>query len=171
MAMTRTVLLCLLAAMLAACAPMSQEIRREAASSPPFAEIRKDPDRYRGTVVIWGGLIIETTNRENSTVLTVIQTALDFEERPTDLDRSEGRFIVTVDRFLDPGIFKKGREVTVGGEIAGKETRPVGDIEYVYPVVRGRELKLWQRRIAYPPYYYDPWSWGPPFYPWGPYGW
>jgi outer membrane lipoprotein len=146
---------------------MSQEIRREAAASPPFAEIQKNPDKYRGTVVIWGGVVFETTNHENSTLLKVMQTALDFEERPTDLDRSEGRFIITVDRFLDPGIFKRGREVTVGGEIAGKEIHPIGTIQYVYPVVRARELKLWAHRIAYPPFYYDPWYWGPPYSPWG----
>jgi outer membrane lipoprotein len=170
MAMTRTVLLCLLAVSLAACSPLSKEIRREAASSPPFAEIQKDPDKYRGTVVIWGGLIIDTANRETSVVLKVMQTALDFEQRPTDLDRSEGRFIVIVDRFLDPVIFKKGREITVGGEITGKEIHPIGGVQYVYPVVRARELKLWPQRIVYPPYYYDPWYWGPPYDPWRPWG-
>ena len=170
--MTKTghVLLCLLTAALMACAPMSQEIRREADASAPFAEIQKDPDRFKGSVVIWGGLIIETTNLKDSTVLKVMQTALDFQKRPSDLDRSEGRFIVVVDRFLDPDIFKKGREVTVGGEVSGKETHPIGEIRYTYPVVRAKEVKLWEKGLPYPPYYYDPWYWGPPYYPWRPWG-
>jgi len=157
---------------LAACAPVSQEIRREAEASAPFTEIRKDPERFKGAVVVWGGVIIETVNRQGSTAVRVMQTALDFQGRPTDLDRSEGRFIVVVDRFLDPDIFKKGRELTVGGEIAGSETHPIGEIRYVYPVVRASELKLWEQRIPYPPYYYDPWYWGPPYpwRPWGPWG-
>ena len=60
-------------------------------------------------VIIWGGVIIDTTNLKESTAIKVMQTALDFQERPTDLDRSEGRFVILVDRFLDPDIFKKGR--------------------------------------------------------------
>jgi len=162
----------LLLAGLAACAPVSQEIRREAEASAPFSEIRKNPEKFKGAVVLWGGVIIETVNRQDSTSVRVMQTALDFQGRPTDLDRSEGRFIVVVDRFLDPDIFKKGRELTVGGEIAGSETHPIGEIRYVYPVVRASELKLWEQRIPYPPYYYDPWYWGPPYpwRPWGPWG-
>jgi len=172
MAVTRIIegILCIVLAGLAACAPVSQEIRREAEASPPFSEIQKDPERFRGSVVVWGGVIVETTNREGSTALKVMQTALDFQKRPADLDSSEGRFIVVVDRFLDPDLFQKGREVTVGGEIAGRETHPIGEVSYVYPVVRARELKLWEQRVPYPPTYYDPWYWGPPYYPWRPWG-
>jgi len=169
MAVTRAigVVLLALAACLAACAPLSQEIRREAQASAPFSEIRKDPEKFRGSVVVWGGVIIETVNRQDSTAIRVLQTALDFQGRPTDLDRSEGRFIVVVDRFLDPDIFKKGRELTVGGEIAGSETHPIGEVLFVHPVVRARELKLWEQRVESPPHFCDPWFWGPPC-PWGP---
>ncbi len=97
----------LLLAGLAASAPVSQEIRREAEASAPFSEIRKTPEKFKGAVVLWGGVIIETVNRQDTTSVRVMQTALDFQGRPTDLDRSEGRFIVVVDRFLDPDIFKK----------------------------------------------------------------
>lgn len=158
----------ILLAALAACAPMSQDIRRQADESAPFAEIQKNPDKFSGMVVIWGGVIIETTNLKESTVIKVMQTALDIQGRPTEPDRSEGRFIILVGRFLDPDIFKKGRQVTVGGEIAGKETQPIGEIQYIYPVVRAKELKLWELPVPYPPYYYDPWYWGP--YPWRPWG-
>jgi outer membrane lipoprotein len=157
-----------LLAVLTACAPMSQDIRRQADQSAPFSEIQKSPDKFNGMVVIWGGVVIEITNLKESTAIKVMQTALDSQERPTDLDRSEGRFIILVDRFLDPDIFKKGRQVTVGGEIIGKETQPIGEIQYIYPVVRAKELKLWEQPVPYPPYYYDPWYWGP--YPWRPWG-
>ncbi len=156
-------------AVLTACAPISQDIRKQAEASAPFAEIQKDPDRFRGTVVVWGGVIVETTNLKESTAIKVMQTSLDFQERPTDVDRSEGRFIIRVDRFLDPDIFKKGRQVTVGGEIVGRETQPIGEIQYSYPVVQAKELRLWEQPVPYPPYYYDPWYWGP-YYPWRPWG-
>jgi outer membrane lipoprotein len=57
----------------------------------------------------------------------------------------------------------------VGGEISGRETQPIGEIQYTYPVVQAKELKLWEQPVPYPPYYYDPWYWGPP-YPWRPWG-
>ena len=148
---------------------MSQDIRRQADESASFSEIQKSPDRFRGTVVIWGGVIIETTNLKESTAIKVMQTALDFQRRPTNLDRSEGRFVIRVDRFLDPDIFRKGREITVGGPVAGYEVHPIGEIQYTYPVVQANELKIWEKRIDYPPYYYDPWYWGPP-YPVAPLG-
>jgi outer membrane lipoprotein len=160
-----------LLAVLTGCAPMSQDIRRQADESAPFLEIQKNPDKFMGTVVIWGGVIIETTNLKESTAIKVMRTALDIQERPTNLDSSDGRFIILAGRFLDPDIFKKGRQVTVGGEIAGKETQPIGEIQYIYPVVQAKELKLWEQPVPYPPYYYDPWYWGPyPWRPWGPWG-
>jgi len=158
-----------LLAALAACVPLSQEIRRQADESPPFSEIQKNPDKYQGEMVIWGGVIIETMNRKESTTIKVMQTALDYQKRPTELDRSAGRFIIRVDRFLDPDIFRKGREITVGGPVAGYEVHPIGEIRYNYPVVQASELKIWEKRVDYPPYYYDPWYWGPP-YPWRPWG-
>jgi len=156
-------------AALAACVPLSQDIRRQADESAPFSEIQKNPDKFRGTIVVWGGVIIETTNLKESTAIKVMQTALDIQRRPTDLDRSEGRFVIRVDRFLDPDIFRKGREITVGGPVADYEVHPIGEIRYTYPVVQASELKIWEKRVEYPPYYYDPWYWGPP-YPWRPWG-
>lgn len=167
------VILLILVAALGSCVPLSQDIRRQAAEGAPFAKIQKNPGAFRGTIVVWGGVIIETTNRMESTAIKVMQTALDFQMRPMDLDRSEGRFVIRVDRFLDPDIFTKGREITVGGPVAGEEVHPIGEIRYTYPVVQASELKIWEKRVEYPPYYYDPWYWGPyPWRPWGrPYGW
>ena len=168
---TGSFVLIILLTALTACAPLSQDIRRQADKSAPFSEIQKNPDAFRGTVVIWGGVIIEIANLKESTAIKVLQTDLDIQERPTEPDHSEGRFIVRVERFLDPDIFKKGRQITVGGEISGKEIQPIGEIQYVYPVVQAKELKLWEQPAPYPPYYYDPWYWGPyPWRSWGPWG-
>ena len=129
---TRVIFFFFLAA-LAACVPLSQDIRRQADESPPFSEIQKNPDKFRGTIVVWGGVIIETTNLKESTAIKVMQTALDIQRRPTDLDRSEGRFVIRVDRFLDPDIFRKGREITVGGSVADYEVHPIGEIQLHLP--------------------------------------
>ena len=46
------------------------------------------------------------------------------------------------------GWTKKGKEITLAGEIVGKETKPLGKTEYTYPVVLVKQLHLWKR-----PYY------------------
>jgi outer membrane lipoprotein len=110
------------------------------------------------------------------TVLVIRQTDLDIEKRPKDLDRSAGRFLVKSGGFLDPEIYKGGREITVGGELAGQEVLPLGDTKYSYPVVIAKEIYLWEKRqliIPYYPYWWDyPYGWyGYPHWRYPPYGW
>jgi outer membrane lipoprotein len=151
-------------ALVTACTPFPHKLLREATPAVSLPDVQKDPDLYKGKVVIWGGIILETLNREKETVIKVIQTDLDFQKRPINVDKSLGRFIVRYKGFLDPYIFDKGREVTVAGIIIGKEEQTIGEILYVYPVVDSQGVHLWEksREIMYD----DPWFWGPP-YPWG----
>ena len=156
------------------CAPFSQEVMKEVDRDIPFPEVLKNPEAFRGKGVLWGGVIVETVNRQEDSLVVVMQTELDFQKRPKDLDRSPGRFIARRSGFLDPAIFGKGREVTVAGTVAGREERPVGQVLYAYPLVDALDIRLWDKIEPVP---YDPWFWGP--YPyWGypywrrhPYGW
>lgn len=149
------------------CSPISQEIITQVDQTLTLTEILKSVDHYKGKMVLWGGVIVETIHRPEETLIIVTQTALDYEKRPKNPDQSEGRFIVIKRGFLDPAIYATGRTITVAGEVSGKEELPLGEILYVYPVVTATQLILWQK-LEYPPYYYDPWYWEPyPF--WGPY--
>jgi outer membrane lipoprotein len=156
----------LAASLLGACAPFSKDIMRRVDPTLTFAEIQKDPQRYLGKVVLWGGVIVETENRKDETLLKVMRTELDYEKRPMNRDRSTGRFIVRAGGFLDPAIYREGREITAAGEVAGKEVLPIGGIMYTYPVILAKEIRLWEKQIAVP-YDYPPWFWGP--YPYGDY--
>ncbi len=163
--------LLLMALLLTACAPFSKRVMSEVNPTIPFADVLKDPDRYKGQTVLWGGVIIETTNREGETLIKVRQTNLDLEKSPINTDKSAGRFIVRYHGFLDPAIFDKGREITVVGTLSGKEEQALGEARYLYPVVDSKELRLWEKRREVSPY--DPWFWGPPYdfgYPY-PYPW
>jgi outer membrane lipoprotein len=156
----------LAASLVGACAPFSQDIMRRVDPALTFAETQKDPQRYLGKVVLWGGVIVETENRKDETLLKVMRTELDYEKRPVNRDRSAGRFIVRAAGFLDPAIYREGREITLVGEVAGKEVLPIGGIMYTYPVILAKELRLWERQAGVP-YGYPPWFWGP--YPYGYY--
>jgi outer membrane lipoprotein len=85
-----------------------------------------------------------------------------------NLDRSEGRFILKQNDFLDPVIYAQGREITVVGEVVGKEDLPLGKIRYDYPVVMAEHCVLWEKPGYYYPssypyhYYYGPyWDYNP----------
>lgn len=152
------------------CAPFSREIMERVDPSLTIREIQKNPQLSRGKMVLWGGVIAETVNQKNETVLKIIQTELDFQKRPVNPDKSSGRFIVQTPGFLDPAIYTQGRQITVLGEVVGKEVHPLGGIEYIYPVILAKEIQLWERaEVGYP--IYPSWYWGPYPYRWHRYPW
>ena len=163
-------ILLLMAGVMVSCAPLSREIMSQVDETLTFQVVQQDPDRHVGKTVLWGGVVADITNKQNETDLKVRQTGLDIEKRPKDLDRSAGRFIVRYTGFLDPAIYQAGREVTVAGEVVGKEVLPLGKIQYSYPVILAKEIHLWEKPEPlrpYYPYYWDPF-WSPYWYPyWG----
>lgn len=73
--------------------------------------------------------------------------------------------------LLHPAIYKKEEKITLAGEIIGKQTKPLGNAEYTYPVVMIKQLHLWRKKRLYPlpyylggPYWHDPW-YGPWYVP------
>jgi len=148
------------AALVVSCAPFSQEMMRQVDESLTFREVQKDPQPFGGKTVLWGGVIVDTANRKDETLIHVMQTELDYEKRPKNLDSSGGRFLVRYNGFLDPVIYSKGREITVAGEVVGKDVLPLGAIQYAYPVLLAKEIRLWEKRPlimpVYPPWYWDP---------------
>jgi len=153
------------------CAPViSKELRSQVAREITFKEILKDPEGYKGKVVLWGGVIIAAKNRKEGTLIEVLQKPTDIGRRPKDIDRSEGRFLALYDGYLDVAIYAQGREVTVAGEIKGKRVLPLDEIEYTYPLISVKEIHLWPPKSedrVYPyPYRYYPWWWYHQY--WGP---
>lgn len=116
-----------------------------------------DPAAYTGSIVIWGGIIMGIANRPDGTALAVLETPLKYEEMPESSEYSQGLFIAATSLFLDPEVFKRGRMVTVAGEITGRKTRPLGKtkVNYTYPVIGIKQIVLWSimPEYAYPPDY------------------
>lgn len=155
---------------LSSCFPFAKELRQQIDPTLNFLQIKKDPAAHKGKKILLGGVIIETKNRIEETILLVRQTELDFEKRPKNLDQSSGRFMLKYKGFLDPHIFQEGREITVIGEIEGKEILPLGEHSYIYPVLRAKEIKLWPKRpdlMALSFWYWErPYFWRLPYHPW-----
>lgn len=167
--------ICLLVSLFfAACTPFSHKALQQVNTEAPFQQVQQDPDRFRGNTVLWGGVIISADVRGNGTYVKVLDTKLDYEAMPVNIDQPQGRFIIYKKEMLDPAVYKQGRRITVIGTVIGKQTEPIGSIEYTYPVIEARDMYLWRPQPSeayghYPPInsfgYYPPpmssfnWRW------------
>lgn len=145
------------------CTPViSKPVRDQVDKNLVFKEVLKDPEAYKGSTVVWAGVIIEAKNMPEGTLIEILQRQADFFGAPEGGDRTEGRFLALYPSYLDVAVYGKGREVTVGGVVEGKRIMPLGEIQYTYPLILAKEIYLWpDTSKEWPaPYYY-------PFYPWG----
>lgn len=137
--------LAVLAAALAACAPtFSREAMDRVSRDVSFRDVQKDPLRFKGTWVMVGGMILETRNSPEGTSIEVLQRPLDSRGRPEETDETEGRFIIVSAQYLDPAVYYGGKRISIVGEVTGQEVRPLGGINYLYPMIAAREVRLWE---------------------------
>jgi outer membrane lipoprotein len=139
--------------------PISKQYREEASPAMNFTTVQADPSSYNGSIVIWGGRIVKTTNTPKGSQVIVLNTPLSGYETPTASNYSPGRFIAETPQFLAPDVYRPGARITIAGEVMGGEKRPLGKVEYTYPVIAIKQLHLWpaQRYNAYEPMDYWPW--------------
>lgn len=161
----KTTLLVLLAALLAACASKPPPA---IAKIPPqdlsLTQVRIDIDRYLGSEVRWGGIISKVENKTDRTWIEIVRHELGADGRPLTGGKSDGRFIASFGKFVDPLVYETGRSLTVVGAIEAKTSRPIGEFEYQFPIVAVEGSFLWKQRqsvpaaVYPPPYiYYNPW--------------
>jgi len=167
-------LLCPLLVMIGCAHVISKDLRVKTDPSLTFSQVSQDPNKYKEKWMVWGGEIIETINQKDGTTqIEVFQKPLDRRGEPYETVASEGRFLVLADKYLDSYLYKRGRKITVAGEILGEKVKPIGVMDYQYPLLSGKQIYLWPEYYyrAYPLYdplyYYDPW-WD---YPYGWRGW
>jgi outer membrane lipoprotein len=149
---------------------VSRNVLQEVDREITFSALLNDPIAYKGRVVLLGGVIVSTINKQEGTLLEVYETRLDREGRPTNIDRSEGRFLALYEGFLDSEIYAAGRQVTIAGTVQGEKIQPLGEVEYRYPYLLVKEIHLWKEEK---PVQHEPYAWGlwyDPWYPWGPWG-
>jgi outer membrane lipoprotein len=169
--MKRLLILILLSLTLLSCAHViSKEYTEVAEKSIPFNELLKNPNVYLNKLFIFGGIIAETKMTGTGSEIEVVQTPLDRMGSITDRDVSEGRFIILTTKYLDPLIYRSGRDITFAGIATGSRKQLLGGVEYVYPVFEAKEIYLWREDnyYLYPyeyPYWYDPFYYSPLYYP------
>jgi outer membrane lipoprotein len=141
--MNRLILILSLTFIIFGCAhAVSKEYRDMADMEISPSLLLKDPDAYRGKIVILGGMIVSSVNKQEGTYVEVVEKPLDFRGIPKLTDITHGRFIVFHEEYLDTAVFSKGRYVTVAGEVIGKQIQPLGEIDYSYLLIKSKELHL-----------------------------
>ncbi len=122
---------------------ISEDLKVQITPGVTFREVIRDPGLSIGKRVLWGGTIVRTTVTERGTILEILQKPLDHRDRPLRTDESEGRFLIErINAFLDPAIYKEGREVTVIGEITEERRLPLGEMVYAYPYLVSSHIHL-----------------------------
>jgi len=122
---------------------ISNEVRDQVDPAATFKAVIHDPDSFKGKTVLWGGRIIQIRNTKDTTWIELLQQPLARNDRPVQGSASEGRFLIRHEGFLDPAVYGRGRELTLVGEVRGRETRREDEIDYNFPVVSDKQLVLW----------------------------
>ena len=153
---------------------ISKGVLEEVDKSVSFEKLINDPEQYQGKMVLLGGVIIKTENKQDGTLIEVYQTELDYYGKPINTDVSKGRFLALYNEFLDSEIYSKGREVTIAGIVKGQKVIKLGEIDYSYPYLVAQEVHLWKEEQPrkYSPYHLDPlypFWWYPWYRGYGPY--
>jgi outer membrane lipoprotein len=111
-----------------------------------FPELQASVDSYRGRLVLLGGEVLSAKQLKTGTKIEVLQLPLNFLDEPSgDRTTSQGRFLAVKQGFLDPLTLPTGTKVTIVGEVTGGSTQPLDEMEYTYPMLEIRHLKIWPR--------------------------
>ena len=153
------------------------EIENQVDATVSFAQVKEAPTTHVGVVMVLGGEVLDATRLKDRTRLTVLQLPIVRRYEPTmDRTQSRGRFLAFQTEFLDPATVPTGTRITIVGEVSGATAELLDEMEYTYPTVTIKYLKVWPEamsppsrygRYLPPSYYRYPGWYAGPY--WGPY--
>ncbi len=139
--------LILFSLLLIGCTPaIPQEYLTRIDRSATYPVVKSNVKKYIGTTIAWGGYIHETRNTPEGTYIEIIESPLDFRDRPENLDQTTGRFLVLFPGYAEAVHYAPGKAITVVGEVRGVKELELGEILYAYPVILRRHDRLWKPR-------------------------
>jgi outer membrane lipoprotein len=146
------------------CAVMPAEVNNRAMPPVALSVLIKDANRYRGETVILGGYVISVENKAGHTRIVAVQAPLGAGQRPQRKDLSEGRLVLEYAGFIDPEVYTRDRQITVGGKIVSSSASDQR-ASYPYLKLQVQEIHLWPVAKPLPdPYWQD--DFYPYYYPW-----
>jgi outer membrane lipoprotein len=100
-------------------------------------------EQYLGDRVLWGGVIVNSTNLEGRTRLEILSYPLGSELRPLTEKKAGNRFLAYHKGYLETVDYAVGRQVSLVGTISGIEEGQLGETRYAYPAVEADQFHLW----------------------------
>jgi outer membrane lipoprotein len=150
------------------------DMEAQIARDIPFESIKSEPEKFKGRMVVLGGKVLSAKRLKEGTQIEVLQLPLDKADAPImTLAQSKGRFLAYHEGFLDPATLPAGTAVSMIAEVTGAKALPLDEVEYTYPTMKIRTLKIWpENRYVRPwPYPYYPYFYRYPYHPFYPYWW
>lgn len=123
---------------------MSQAGLALADHSIAYTDIKRNPEALVGKNVLVGGVIAVTLSSGDVMQLEVAQLELLENGLPDEYSSSAGRFLVVSGELFDPLFYSPGSLVTVIGEIKGQKIQKLEGVEYRYPLISAKEIRLFR---------------------------
>lgn len=137
---------------------VSEGIKRDLTPDDVLSKTRSSSDaespEAAGQVVkvMWGGVVIGSSNNTGSTTFEILSYPLDYLQRPDTNGRSTGRFLAVTEGYLEAADFPAGCRVTAIGTIGGTENGQIGDASYRYALLEldsATDLHRWSAQDYY----------------------
>lgn len=94
--------------------------------------------------VLWGGVIVNSSNLADATQLEVLAYPLNDKQRPNTARAPIGRFLAVSPGYLETADYAQGRLITVRGRLQETAVGKIGEANYTYPVVDILDSQLWK---------------------------
>lgn len=121
---------------------------RQVDRSLTFEQLQEYATSYVGKVVVLGGEVLNAKRLPEGTSVEIPQLPLDGSEPVMNMRQSLSRFLAVQKEFLAPAPLCERTRVMIVGEVTGGQ-RQLDDIDYTYPVLAVKDLKVWQGPIGY----------------------
>ncbi len=137
---------------------MSETGLKLADRSVPYVEVRNNPEKLAGKLILVGGVIAGTQSSGDVIMLEVAQLELLNNGVPDEFSKSGGRFLAVSAELIDPLIYQPGRFVTIIGEVKGRKIQPLDGADYPYPLISVKELRLFRPSEPFATYPNNPYQ-------------
>ncbi len=109
-----------------------------------YKELSAKPEAFAGKIVLVGGIVAGVQGSDDVITLEVAQLELFENGVPNEDSRSGGRFLAISTELVDPIIYQPGKLVTIIGEVKGKKIQKIEGVDYPYPLIAVKELRLFR---------------------------
>lgn len=125
-----------------------EEFRSQIDSSVSFRDIQEAPQNFHGRTVLLGGEVLTAKRTKEGTEFEILQLPATADDPPAERrSESQGRFLATDHRSVDPASFPPGTRVTLVGEVKGDEERPLDESTYHYPTLDVKHWYVWDPEV------------------------